>query len=315
MRVLSIGEVLWDVFPGYEILGGAPLNFAVNSARLGSSVALLSATGPDHRGRLIRDAVSAFGVNAAYIKEVPEHTTGVAMVSKTPAGEPCFSIPRPAAFDCIHLSAPELQDLSETVKPDWLYFGTLVQVNSATEDTTHELVRRNPDARCFYDMNLRPGSWSLPLVERLSAAASVLKLNEDEAQTLGHLIGMEPGPMFLNEFCERWAREFAIATICVTLGPVGCMIFQDGAMHTIPGFPAEVADTVGAGDAFAAAFLYGHHHGWPVAEAGRFGNAVGSIVASRSGATPIWSMEEGLTLAEIRQTKVIEQIQGMEPHA
>ena len=60
----------------------------------------------------------------------------------------------------------------------------------------------------------------------------------------------------------------------------------------IPGFKVEVADTVGAGDAFSAAFLHGIEQGWDARLTGRFANAVGALVASRAGATPEWHMEE-----------------------
>jgi len=62
MQVLSMGEVLWDVFSERELLGGAPLNFAINAARLGDSAALISAVGSDARGARIREAVAESGI-------------------------------------------------------------------------------------------------------------------------------------------------------------------------------------------------------------------------------------------------------------
>ena len=137
------------------------------------------------------------------------------------------------------------------------------------------------------------------LVQRLCELATILKLNEFEARTLADLTGMSAEDFSLEEFCRRWAALYGIESICVTLGAAGCLVFEKGVAHRVPGFPATVEDTVGAGDAFAAAFLHGFHHRWPVLQAARFANALGSIVASRAGATPEWSLEECLQLAAI----------------
>ena len=84
----------------------------------------------------------------------------------------------------------------------------------------------------------------------------------------------------------------------MTLGGAGCCVYEQDAIHVIPGFPVTVCDTVGSGDAFAAGFLHGYHRGWPIADTARFANALGALVASRAGATPDWSMQEFLKLLE-----------------
>ncbi len=140
-----------------------------------------------------------------------------------------------------------------------------------------------PGVRCFYDMNLRPGSWNLPLVQRLCELATILKLNEFEARTLGDLTGMGAEAFSFGGVLRSMGCPVRDRSICVTLGAAGCLVFENGAAHTVPGYPATVQDTVGAGDAFAAAFLHGYHHGWPVLRTARFANALGSIVASRAG--------------------------------
>jgi fructokinase len=68
-------------------------------------------------------------------------------------------------------------------------------------------------------------------------------------------------------------------------------------LHFYPGFPVAVADTVGAGDAFAAAFLHGLQLGWPIERITRFANALGALVASRPGATPAWTPDDVQTTA------------------
>jgi fructokinase len=298
MQVLSIGEVLWDLFPDQELLGGAPLNFCAHLVRLGHTAALITAVGQDQRGRAAQDLIAALGVNTSLVEVVADRPTGVAVVTMSPEGEPRFAIPRPAAFDCIRPS-PELLRQARELKPDWLYFGTLVHTEPHAEAMTFQLARALPGVRCFYDMNLRPGSWNLPLVQRLSSLASVLKLNEWEARTLGELTGLGPAGFSVERFCETWATQYGIESICVTLGPAGCLVYEKGKVDVVSGFSVDVKDTVGAGDAFAAAFLHGYHLRRPVVEAARFANAVGAVVAGQTGAIPPWSLEECCRLASL----------------
>jgi len=295
MRVWSIGEVLWDVFPDQERLGGAPLNVCANLHRMGDSATLLSAVGNDERGRLALASMAALGLDSRYVRVVEHLPTGVALVRIAADGEPSYQIPRPAAFDALETGpealASALREAVET-RVDWLYFGSLLQTSQEIEQFTRQLARLLPQTRCFYDINLRTGQWSLPLVERLSSMATVMKLNEDEAETLFRLRWPLETDYSLAAFCGRWATLYDLETICVTLGKDGCAIYQAGDVHRCDGYPVVVQDTVGAGDAFAAGFLHGYHEGWPLAQCGRFANAVGAIVASRSGATPPWSMAE-----------------------
>ena len=304
MRILSVGEALWDVFPEQETLGGAPLNFAINSVRLGSEVALVSGVGDDERGERLLQAIASAGVNERYCRKVPGQPTGVALVGTNEQGEPTFAFPRPAAFDFLNLTDEQTHDLQQAFMPDWLYFGTLVQTSEPIEKTTRKLCEQLPGVRAFYDLNLREDCWTFPLVERLSSLASVVKLNKAEAHTLSACAGLKEESLGLEAFCAFWSEKFNLEAICVTLGADGCLLYQNGHTCTVPGFPVAVHDTVGAGDAFAAAFLHGFHHNWPLLETARFANALGSIVAGRNGATPMWSLSEGMASAGLTRSGV-----------
>lgn len=296
MHVLGIGEILWDIFPDQELLGGAALNFCANMRRLGDSGSLLTAVGDDVRGQLACRAMDVLGLTTDLVQIVEGLPTGVAIVSTGPDGEPNFTIQRPAAFDGLALS-PKVSENIAKLEIHWIYFGTLLQMEPEVERITHTLVARSPSARCFYDMNLRANHWDFALIQRLCQLASVLKLNETEAQTLSRLTGMPQSKFSLEAFCSAWAEAYGIDVICVTLGPKGCFVYEDGSAYRIPGYFVAVHDTVGSGDAFSAAFLHGYHRGWPILQTARFANALGALVASRPGATPDWSIEECLALA------------------
>jgi fructokinase len=291
MRVWSVGEVLWDVFPDQERFGGAPLNFCANLRRMADNATLLSAVGNDEHGRLALETMRGLGLSTEHVAVIDGMATGTAVISTGTDGEPSFVIPRPAAFDRLAMG-PELMYEATTSGLDWLYFGTLLQTEPGIEEFTTALASHLASTRCFYDMNLRAGHWNLELVQRLSKLASIIKLNEDEAETLFRLTEMDGVAFSLEGFCERWAATYGIDVMCVTLGPMGCLIYEQGTAHRVPGYKVTVCDTVGSGDAFAAAFLHGYDLGWPMLETAKFANALGALVASRAGATPEWTMAE-----------------------
>ena len=155
--------------------------------------------------------------------------------------------------------------------------------------TLQQLLEALPNARRFYDLNLRSGFERAELVSELIAAAHVVKLNESEARVVSALFGLPGEPEGL---CRQGAERFGWRAACVTLGERGCAIFDDGEFVHAEGHSVEVADTVGAGDAFAAAFLHGLLNGWPAEKIAGFANRVGALVASRPGAIPAWSVAE-----------------------
>jgi fructokinase len=144
----------------------------------------------------------------------------------------------------------------------------------------------------FYDINLRPGFDSPELVLELLALASVVKLNESELQTASRFSGL---PSTTETFCRQGAERYGWKAVGVTKGARGCAILAGNEYAVAQSYPIEVADTVGAGDAFAAAFLHGLNH-WPVDAIASFANRIGAIVASRAGAIPDWSLAEAAAL-------------------
>jgi fructokinase len=291
MRIVSVGEILWDVLGEKEYLGGAPLNFAVHARQLGHEVFLLSAVGDDQRGHRAIDSLRERGVSTEFVRVLGGKNTGTAEVELDSDGKPTFRIVRPAAYDFVEFSAAQLTRIAE-LQPEWIYFGTLFHMSPRSLALTLELLQSTPSARRFYDVNLRDNNWSLPVVERLSAQSNVVKLSDSEAEFLDG--SLNAGGQFgsVEHFCRRWCKQYGCEVVCVTFGERGCAVYRDGEYCEVPGYRVEVADTVGAGDAFAAAFLHGLEEGWEQRRIGDFANAVGALVASRPGATPEWKADE-----------------------
>jgi fructokinase len=142
-------------------------------------------------------------------------------------------------------------------------------------------------------VNLREGHWNLPTIEALSAVATVTKLSDGEAESLDASVDASEGPGHsIENFCRRWCERFRCKTMCVTFGERGCAILKDGEYSQAPGFRVDVADTDGAGDDFSAALVQGLSQGWSSQRIAECANAVGALVASRSGAIPHWTIAE-----------------------
>jgi fructokinase len=291
LRIVSIGEILWDVIGGSEYLGGAPLNFAAHASKLGHEVILVSAVGNDERGQRALDQLRRWGVSPEFVQVIPGKPTGTAEVDLDPAGKPLFRIVRPAAYDFVN-STPDLHKRIVELQPHWIYFGTLYHNSETALAATTKLLDAMPLVDRIYDVNLRDGNWNLAAVEKLALRADVIKLSDGEAEFLDASLDSESGESSIKHFCERWSDQYDCRIVCVTLGERGCAIYQCGEYTEIPGCRVEVADTVGAGDAFDAALIHGLQQGWLLHRCGEFANAVAGLVASRPGAIPEWSVEE-----------------------
>jgi fructokinase len=293
MKIVSIGEVLWDILPSTEHLGGAPFNFALHAHNLGHEVCFVSAVGSDLRGNRVLEEMAASNITTRFIRQTADHPTGTVTVEMDSGGLPKYKIHRPAAYDFPALTPAELDALVSPA-PDWIYFGTLQQMSPPAHELTIKLLAAAPAARRFYDVNLRADSSTPELVRILARHADVLKLNEQEVPEL-RKIGTIQGES-REQFCRNYLGAFHLDAICITLGPQGCALLMDNEYLESPGFPIKVADTIGAGDAFSAALLHGIDAGWAASQIAGFANRVGALVASRPGGTPHWAVTEAMAL-------------------
>src|SRR5271157_4014847 len=154
VRIVSVGEILWDVIGENEYLGGAPLNFAAHAQKLGHEVFPLSGVGADKRGRKALELLKARGMSADFVQVLRDKPTGTAEVELDMEGKPTFRIVRPVAYDFVDLTDDELKRIA-ALRPDWIYFGTLYHMSSQALDSTRKLLKAVPHAQRFYDVNLR----------------------------------------------------------------------------------------------------------------------------------------------------------------
>jgi fructokinase len=295
VKIVSIGEVLWDVIGSAEHLGGAPFNFAVHARKLGHEVLFVSAVGTDERGDRILERMAGLGLSTRFITRVKDYPTGTVTVTLDAMGQPSYVIHRPAAYDFPSPSHGDLEAIFSP-QPDWIYFGTLQQMSREAKQLIMTLLEAGHNVRRFYDINLRANSYEPSLVHELMSHATVLKLNDQEVSQIQEMLGRPRGS--LEEFCRSSAHEFGCESVCVTRAAKGCALLINGNYLEAAGYPAKIADAVGAGDAFAAALLHGMGCGWPPTQIADFANRVGALVASRPGAIPDWTIQEAMALAK-----------------
>lgn len=269
LRILSFGEVLFDVFEDGARLGGAPLNLAVHLHRLGVEASLVSAVGQDTLGDVAIQEIVREGLPTDHIARVPQ-PTGTVTVTLDEAKVPAYNFLRNCAYD--YIPVPKM-DLSEL---DLFCFGTLAQRGEASRGTLRKLLGE-VTCKIFCDVNLRQDFYSKEILEHSLSAADLVKLNDDELPVIASLFGLEPAGSAV-------AERFGLETVILTLGPDGCEIWDGGKTFVSPAYPAEVVSTVGAGDAFSAGFLFHCLSGHRVEIAAAEGNRLAAEVAAIPGA-------------------------------
>ncbi|MCX7817780.1 MAG: carbohydrate kinase [Kiritimatiellae bacterium] len=282
-RILCVGEIIWDIIGHREHLGGAPCNVAVHAARLGARAAMWSAVGRDARGRRAIEELRKLGVRWRWIDRVSHHPTGWAQVRLDEQGRASYSFaPRPA-YEWLRATPTRLRAIVRW-RPHAIVFGTLAQRGEATRQALGALLDRCGGALRVYDVNLRRGFAPPELLRARLCRTDVLKLNEDEATEVSRrLWGRWPGE---EKAAARWREEFAIRIVIVTRGANGATAWSAEGRIDVTGLRIRLADTVGAGDAFTAAFTVAYLQTGEISWTLRVANRLGAFVASRPGATP-----------------------------
>lgn len=288
-RVLGIGELLWDLFPDGPRLGGAPFNVVADLRRLGHAAAFVSAVGDDELGRAALAASDDLRVEATFIRVASELPTGTVAVTPDPVEGHRFTIGSPAAYESIGDGDALIAPLTAW-RPDALVYGTLAQRSAGVRALTHRVATQIRPAHRLYDMNLRDGCWTGDLVLDLLGDATIVKVNEHEADVLLELVGAATATP--RGLATALRSRYGVERLCITRGAAGATLLVDGGESAVEGIPVDVVDTVGAGDAFAAGLLHGLLRGETPAEALAFANRLGALVASRPGALPTWRADE-----------------------
>jgi len=282
--VVCFGEILWDFLPAGKLPGGAPVNVACHLQKLGKNPAVISRIGTDSLGNELRNVFEIKNIHTGFVQTDTENTTGKVLAKIMENHEVSYEILQPVAWDFIEWK-DEMEELVSAA--DYFVFGSLVTRNRESKSTLFrclEIANKK-----VLDINLRPPHYTQEIVEELLAKADILKLNLAELRLICSWYKI----FVSDEERIKWLKEkFSLDTIIVTKGGEGAVLFMNGSFYHHEGYKVEVADTVGSGDAFLAAFISKLMENASPEEALDFASGLGAFIASKSGACPDYKIEE-----------------------
>ena len=281
-RFVGLGELLWDVFPDERRPGGAPANFAWHANQLGALGLVVSRIGADPLGDELVDFLDRQGLVSEFIQRDAAQPTGSVSITTTAEGQPDYTIHEPVAWDFLAWT-DSLASLFSGVAG--VCFGTIAQRRPTSRATIQACLEALPEtALKVYDINLRKATWELATVEASLERADIVKLNNEELETLSRRLAW--AGVDAAEIAVHLQERYHLDSVWITRGADGCLLRRGDQLVEHEGVVVEVVDTVGAGDAFTAAMIWSEWMGSPLEEAAVFANRVGALVASRPGGMP-----------------------------
>jgi 5-dehydro-2-deoxygluconokinase len=275
IEAVAMGRVGIDLYPNEletplsqvrtftRFVGGFAGNVATGLARLGVRAAIVSRVGAEGHGDYVRAWLAGEGVDVRFLATDPYWQTPPTFCEVWPPDRfPLTFYRKPTAPDW-QLSPADF-DPEEVAAAPLLYATGTGLAQSPSRETTLAAVRAHRGTTIF-DLDWRPTLWDDPaeypaLAKEAVAAADLVVGNEDELEASG---------------------VTGVPRLVLKRGERGATVFEDGEETDVPGFPVDVVNGLGAGDAFAAALGHGLLRELPLAESVRRGTVAGAIVASR----------------------------------
>ena len=286
--IVAFGEVLWDLLPSGQFLGGAPFNFVYRVSNLGDRGIMISKLGADDLGRRAANIIGKLGMDRSCIQWDSEHPTGTVPITFAPDGTADITVNPNVAYDYIE---PTPEALAAVAAADCLCFGTLIQRRETSRATLQRLLAAFKGRLRLLDLNLRRNCWTPDSVKSSINRADVLKLNDDEATTIAPLY--ELGDSSLPSLAAGLLQKTSLSYVVITLGGSGAFAAaRSGESVYESAFDISLVDALGSGDAFTAGFAHGLLSGWPLGRAVRYGNALGGCVAAQRGATELLRLDD-----------------------
>ena len=284
-KIVCFGEVLWDVFPTHKTIGGAPLNVALRLQSFQNDVSLISCLGDDTSGDELQLELQKYNISSYYIQKDKEYKTSTVAISLDKNGSASYLINKPCAWDNIKVTS---KLISLVKSSEAFVFGSLVARSNTSRNT---LVKLLPFSKfSVFDVNLRSPHYHMSSIQVLMNAANFIKFNDDELTEISKGLGIQGAS--IEQTIVSVATKTNTASICVTLGEKGAILFYDQRFFYSKGYQVEVIDTVGSGDSFLATLIDVLLKMKAPQLAIDKACAVGALVAKSSGANPMISKVE-----------------------
>lgn len=278
--VIGLGEILWDNLPGGRRLGGAPANFVFHVNQLGLLSCVVSAVGDDVLGQDVMCTLD--GLMVKYHIAKVDKPTGEVFVKLDDRGTPSYEICENVAWDNIPF-ADGMKMLAE--KASVVCFGTLAQRSECSRETIRLFLQSvKSDCIKVYDVNLRQNYYSRQIVEESMFYSDILKLNEDELIILKELLSIDGDDCVT--VCRKIMNLYSVGIVVLTCGENGSYVMDENIVSFVETPKIDVVDTVGAGDAFTAAFVVAKLKGVELRRAHEMAVDIAAYVCTADGATP-----------------------------
>lgn len=282
MKILAIGEIIFDVFGNEAEIGGAPLNFCAHAASEGAESALISAVGNDPLAFVAMEKILFFGVRTDFIT-ANDYPTGKCIVTLE-NGTPSYDVISPAAYDFIEADTEKIKSFS----PDIFAFGTLIQRNKKSREMLETIISECSFLNIFCDINLRKNCYDKESCQRCMENATILKISEEEEPLLHEFDFYKAGETAeetIKNICDSYKN---IRLLLFTSGENGSIIYdaKQRKFYYFDAEKAEVVSTVGAGDSYSAAFLCEYFKSGDIKKSGVAGSKRSAFVVSHREAVP-----------------------------
>ncbi len=277
--VVGLGEILWDIFLERKVLGGAPANFAYHVSQFGFNGYAVSAIGNDLLGKEILKSLEEKELN--YLIEQTDFPTGIVKVQLDGRGIPTYEITENVAWDNIPFTT-RLENLAKNTTT--VCFGSLAQRNEVSRATIHKFLDLMPaDSLKVFDINLRLKYFSKDIITTSLNKASALKINDEEIVKIAEIFELQGTD---EELCQQLLDKYKLKFLILTKGTRGSYILTPYEKSFLATPKVTIADTVGAGDSFTAAFVASYLNGRSIAQSHQLAVEVSAYVCQQHGAMP-----------------------------
>ncbi|MFC4595932.1 bifunctional 5-dehydro-2-deoxygluconokinase/5-dehydro-2-deoxyphosphogluconate aldolase [Sphingobium tyrosinilyticum] len=297
----QIGGRLEDMGSFAKYIGGSPTNTAIGAARLGLRTGLITRVGADHMGRFIREELEREGVDVAGVISDPDRLTALVILG----------IRDPDSFPLIFYreNCADMALCEADIDPEFVASAGALLINGTHLSRPNVRAASLKAARAInaaggqviFDIDYRPVLWGLAQKDngedRFVASAIVTNKLQSVLPLCDLIVGTEEEIHILGGTTDtlaalRTIRAATDALLVCKRGADGCVAFPRAIPDSLDGgivgqgFPIEVFNVLGAGDAFMAGFLRGWLRGEPIETCCTYANACGAIVVSRHGCAP-----------------------------
>jgi fructokinase len=281
--VVCYGEILWDNLPTGKRPGGAPMNVAYHLHKLGINSHLISSIGDDPSGADLLTFLQEIELETKYVQTDYKHATSEVQASMDPVShEVTYDIVAPVAWDFITWQ-PYFETLLEA--SDAFVYGTLSTRNTDSRNTLYKMVEYG--SYRVFDVNLRAPHYSPDVIQTLLGQSHMVKLNNNEllliAQWYNSKCSVEA------ECVEVLFNRFNMDEVLITKGSLGATYYTPTLRYDYPAYRIDVADTIGSGDSFLAAFLATKLNSEPLEIILDYAVAMGAFITAQAGACPKYS--------------------------